>query len=173
MLEFLLQSLMIYFLVLLEIAPSTTSAYFLQTHIILSPLLETTQQISSCHCDCSSLTTQNVGDILVEAFSFFFCFCFCFFHLNFASFSLKFFFFNLFNWRLITLQYYIGFAIHQHESTTGVYVLPIWTPSSLSPRTILLGHPSAQAPSPKHPVSCIEPELAIRFLYDIKQVVFF
>ena len=24
-----------------------------------------------------------------------------------------------FNWRLITLQYYIGFAIHQHESVTG------------------------------------------------------
>ena len=26
---------------------------------------------------------------------------------------------NLFNWRLITLQYCIGFAIHQHESATG------------------------------------------------------
>ena len=27
--------------------------------------------------------------------------------------------FIYFNWRLITLQYCIGFAIHQHESTTG------------------------------------------------------
>ena len=27
--------------------------------------------------------------------------------------------FIYFNWRLITLQYCIGFAIHQYESTTG------------------------------------------------------
>ena len=26
-----------------------------------------------------------------------------------------------FNWRLITLQYCIGFAIHQHESAMGVH----------------------------------------------------
>ena len=28
-------------------------------------------------------------------------------------------------WRLITLQYCIGFAIHWHESATGAHVLPI------------------------------------------------
>ena len=68
-----------------------------------------------------------------------------------------FFFFNLnlFNWRLITLQYCTGFAIHQHESATGVHMLPILNPAPLpSPY-----HPSgsSQCTSPKHPVSCIKP----------------
>ena len=71
-----------------------------------------------------------------------------------------------FNWRLITLQYCIGFSIHQHESATGVHVLPILNPPPSS------NHPSgsSQCTSPKHPVSCIEPGLAIRFIYDIIHV---
>ena len=76
--------------------------------------------------------------------------------------------FIYFNWRLITSQYFIGFAIHQHESATGIHVFPILNPP-LPPRTIPLGR-SSQCTSPKHPVSCIEPGLAIRFIYYIIHV---
>ena len=75
--------------------------------------------------------------------------------------QLSFFFFN---WRLITLQYCSGFAIHSHESAMGVHVFPILSP----PSTSLPSHPSesSQCTSPEHPVSCIKPGLVICFTYD-------
>ena len=51
---------------------------------------------------------------------------------------------------LITFQYCIGFAIHQHESVTRVpHPEP---PSLLPPCTIPLGHPSAPKDGNDNPV---------------------
>ena len=57
----------------------------------------------------------------------------------------------------------VVFAIHSHESATGVHVFPI--PNPLPPPS--LPHPSrsSQGTSPEHPISCIKPGLGIYFTY--------
>ena len=83
--------------------------------------------------------------------------------------------FIYFNWRLITLQYCIVLYCivlvlpYINMNPPQVYTCsPSRTPlPPLSPY-----HPSgpSQCTSPKHPVSCIEPGLAIRFICDIIHV---
>ena len=72
------------------------------------------------------------------------------------------FFFNFYFY--FALQYCIGFAIHWHESATGVPEFPLLNP--LPPPTPYHLSGSSQCTSPKHPVSCIEHRLVIRFLPD-------
>ena len=69
------------------------------------------------------------------------------FHMLKGSFFLSFF----------TLQYCVGFAIHQYASAMGVHVFPILNPlSHLTPHTIPLGRPSAQAPSNQYHASNLD-----------------
>ena len=68
---------------------------------------------------------------------------------------------------LITLQYCIGFPIHQHRHRCTHVPHPEHPSPPPSPY-----HPSgsSQCTSPKHPISCIESGLAIHFIYDITHV---
>ena len=68
-------------------------------------------------------------------------------YIIFFCFSFKFYF---------TLQYCIGFAIHQHESAMGVHQFPNLTPFHFPPHTISLGHPSAPAQSIMYPASNLD-----------------
>ena len=71
----------------------------------------------------------------------------------------------------LTLQYCIGFAIYQNESTTGIHVYTCIShpePSSLlPPHTIPLGRPSAPAPSIQYHASNLDWQL---ISYDIIHV---
>ena len=61
--------------------------------------------------------------------------------------------FIYFNWRLISLQYCIGFAIHQHESTTGIHMFPILNPAPSSlpvPSLLVVSVHQPQASSIMH-----------------------
>ena len=80
------------------------------------------------------------------------------------------FFFSFFKilFYFLTLQYCIGFAIYQHESTTGIHVFPML--NLLPPPSPYNPSGSSQCPSPEHPVSCFEPGLATRFIDDIIHV---
>ena len=68
----------------------------------------------------------------------------------------------------LTLQYCISFAKYRNESATGIPAFPILNPPPSSLPSPPTG--SSQCTSPKHPVLCIEPRLATRFIHDIIHV---
>ena len=92
---------------------------------------------------------------------FFFLYYFLILLIFFYSRSLVIYFFILF---YLTLRYCIGFAIYQNESATVYMCSLFWT--LLPPPSPYHPSGSSQCTSPKHPVSCIEPGLVTRFIYD-------
>ena len=118
-----------------------------------------------------SLFYQLLNEIYQSLFAVFvFVFCSFFFFFNFSLYVLRpcysvgRFFFNLilFNFTILYWFYHISkwichrYTCHRYTSWT---LLP--PPSPYHPSG------SSQCTSPKHPVSCIEPGLATRFIYDI------
>ena len=73
-----------------------------------------------------------------------------------------------FNWRLVTLQYGSGFAIHWHELPQMYLCSPYLT--TLPPTSPSHPSGSSQCTIPKHPVSFIKPGMVIHFTYDNTQV---
>ena len=82
------------------------------------------------------------------------------------------FFLIYFNWRLITLQYCIGFAIHQHESTIGIHVFPILNPPPSSlPIPSLWVVPVHQPPaySIQYPASNLDWQFILKRQYNFQK----
>ena len=86
-----------------------------------------------------------------------FIYFFYFFPKSFIFFSVFFFFFNF-----TILYWFCHISTWIHHRYTSWTLLP--PPSPYHPSG------SSQCTSPKHPVSCIEPGLATRFIYDIIHV---
>ena len=95
--------------------------------------------------------------------------------LFFFSFICMYYFIYLFFWNFNYLLFYFYFTILYWFCHTSTWICHRCTcvphpqpPSHFPSHTIPSG--SSQCTSPKHPVSCIEPGLVIRFIYDIIHV---
>ena len=102
-------------------------------------LTHCSQRVASAHHNCRKLTHSSEDPAQSKLNEIFFLILF----LNFTN--------------------CISFAKYQNESATGIHVFPILNP----PPSAYHPSGSSQCTSPKHPVSCIEPGLATRFIHDI------